>query len=474
MDAPAERPSRRPSATGVAAVLSGVLLAGILVAVLAHDVTDEPIVADQSSYLLQALSLGHDGDLVLDAGDLQQWDEVHWTADPNGLFSQRDGETITFAKPYAYSVLLAAPVRVLGVRWGVAVVDAALLAVTFGAAALVLVRRLGAPAGLAFASGLVLVSAVGLSAFALGVELFFAAGVALAALAAQRARDGRALAALALAVVAGVLVAEKAPMLLAVGPLVALVAWRSPTPGRRLAVVGLAAATFALAVTPYLWASGGDSPTPYGGERYVSYQGVLPTDAALAEDPPRVARTPTDEVVSASYVADALTSEPGPKAKAAVGYLVGRHTGMVVWVPTAVIGLGLALLAVRRWSGLGVAGALGLAAYVAFYVLLFPGNYYGGGQSLGNRYFVQVAPLVALVVAEAGIARVRVLVGSLVGMAVAVVLLWPQMASPGDALIRLDRTSPVQRLFPFESFVDEVRYLRPLEIPEQQQPVGDR
>ena len=109
------------------------------------------------------------------------------------------------------------------------------------------------------------------------------------------------------------------------------------------------------------------------------------------------------------------------------------------------------LPASNRWA---VAGAVGVLAYIAFYIVVFPKNYYGGGQSLGNRYFIQIAPavFVTALFAPLGVRLVRVL--SVAAVAVSVLFSWPQHRAPSDAYIEMIRTSPAQKLLPIEANQD--------------------
>jgi hypothetical protein len=109
------------------------------------------------------------------------------------------------------------------------------------------------------------------------------------------------------------------------------------------------------------------------------------------------------------------------------------------------------LPASNRWAVAAVAGVL---AYIAFYIVVFPTNYYGGGQSLGNRYFIQIAPavLITALFAPLGTRTFRIL--SVAGIALSLLFTWPNHRDPSDAYIALIRTSPAQRLLPIEANQD--------------------
>ncbi|MFQ5351049.1 MAG: hypothetical protein ACE5EG_11450, partial [Thermoanaerobaculia bacterium] len=70
-------------------------------------------------------------------------------------------------------------------------------------------------------------------------------------------------------------------------------------------------------------------------------------------------------------------------------YLVGRHTGLVIYFPAAVA---LLVAACGGRDRLALALVAGPAVIAAFYLLWMPENYFGGSTFFGNRYFVMAYP----------------------------------------------------------------------------------
>jgi hypothetical protein len=72
-------------------------------------------------------------------------------------------------------------------------------------------------------------------------------------------------------------------------------------------------------------------------------------------------------------------------------FLVGKHTGLVPYLPFAALSVLLFLIHARRsrsrWLLLGATAAVGL-----YFLLWIPFNWHGGGGFVGNRYFVNVYP----------------------------------------------------------------------------------
>lgn len=308
------------------------------------------------------------------------------------------------------------------------------------------------------------------------------------------------------AVATGLLVTEKLPALVALGPLLALAVARAP--GRARAVALLAGAVVVgVSVLPYLYYSDGSSWSAYGGDRYYAIA-TTPwsggTDADL---------TPwrTRDSLSPSFVLDRLADPDDELPSAALTYAVGRHTGVVTFAPIVpALGVAAAIAAWRRRrrprshldadansgarpglvagpppendhrgragtagdpspssgpggprqadlaerrAGDGLTAAVatvGLVAYVALYLVVFTRNYFGGGQSVGNRYFLQVSLLVPVVAVSAGVTRHAARWCGAAATAWAVVVLGAQLRHPEEAFYRVERTSAAQRLLPFD------------------------
>jgi hypothetical protein len=444
-----------PRGARVAEVAAWLLLVVLTVWALAgttsHRYDRRPLVGDQAAFVLQMLSVAHDGhDLSYDELDVDRWRALHWTTNPNGLYFQRHGEGWAFAKPYGYSLVLVGPYRLLGSPGGIAWGNSLLLLGMIGLSIVTLRLWLRGPAVPLVTAAFVFASNLYLHAFPVVVDLFTAVGVALAAYGLLRGlRDDRT-GWLALGFAAsGFMVSEKAPLVLALAPLLGLALWRARSWGRRAVLVGTAVGVLAVAVVPYLYYSDGRSWSAYGGERYYA-KGPVPFDPASEQEPLRV---DSDETVTLSYVWSRVSAPDSwlESAKSAVYYVVGRHTGLIAWYPIALLVVILALARGRSLSGEALAALAGLGLYVVFYLALFPENYYGGGQAIGNRYFLQVAPLVLGVAAAARLPSRQLVVSAFAAGALSLLFMWPHHEAPTWALIDLYRTSPAQEVLPVES-----------------------
>jgi len=133
-----------------------------------------------------------------------------------------------------------------------------------------------------------------------------------------------------------------------------------------------------------------------------------------------------------------------------LGYLlVGRHTGVVPYMPLGVLAFVLFLWrgarSVSRWLLV-----LAFAAVAVFFLVAIPINWHGGGGFVGNRYLAMLYPAFLFLVTT-----VTPLWAPLVGVGAAALLLGPILFTPYGApvphpTLQAHVRSPVFRLFPLE------------------------
>ena len=172
-------------------------------------ILDLPLVGDQASHLLQALSLANGLDLRFDANDLADWRLLDWPDNPNGLFFQQYSGGFAFAKPYGYSLYLAPFVLLLGGEFGPLVANASLLAILSVLCFSITRQSYSASLSILLALCFVFASNIYFYAFVIHPELFLATLVALFTLIIQKSMaKGSDFYAVLLAVLAAFLLAE--------------------------------------------------------------------------------------------------------------------------------------------------------------------------------------------------------------------------------------------------------------------------
>ena len=435
---------------------------------------------DGATYYAMAWSLARDLDLRFDAGDLARI-RAEYPNGPQGVFLKRASGGLTvdggsgfpwvrrvrpdegrlyYAKAFAHPLVAAPLVRLLGTR-GLPLTNALLLSAALWLSLAVLRRRgIGPWTALSVAVGLLLLSVTPVYLVWPTPEIF---GLALisAALAAWAA--GRPLLAAVLFGVAGYLKPPNVLMAAPLGlePLLARAGERVLGPGlgrrfgetlRRGAVLAFTAASLYglnAVVTGELNYQGGERKTFYGRFPF--------DDAGTAFDTSGAWMT-TNQLgpLVAGRDDESVTVQSGPARNPGeiresfawnLGYFwAGRFGGALAYFFPAVLALALFLLGGPRdragWPALA-AIALSFLAYI----WIIPDNWYGGGGTVGNRYFLNLLPAFLFVVPAR---RVRwVGVGSI---AAAAVFLVPVLVSPVRHSLRPGdhATRPAFKVLPAE------------------------
>jgi hypothetical protein len=422
----------------VARVVLGVA-AGL--ALLAAVVVDLPRVSegrfwsDGATYHAMAGSLAFDHDLDFGPADLARV-RAEYPAGPQGLFLKRvrgaGEERLVYAKAVVYPAVAAPLARVLGVDRGLLVLNALVFGVALwvGFAEL----RRSAPAGGAAAGALAVLAGGVVPVYLLWeTPEIFNLGVVTLGLVAWRRRWP-----VASAVLLGLAAYSKPTNLalalpLLVEPIVAAEA--GPWP-RRLAEAARRGAVVAAVVAAgfgLTWTATGEA-NYQGGERKTFYD-AYPFDPGVTFDTSGVWMT-TDHLgpLVAGRDEDKQTERIAPPRAPEelrrsfllnLGYFwAGRFGGALAYFPGVALAVLLFLLLGPRERH-GWLALLALAASWLGYILVIPDNWYGGAGTIGNRYFVNLAPLGLLL-----LPRRRGALAAAGTAAVTGVLLLPVLSSP--------------------------------------------
>lgn len=353
--------------------------------------------ADEPAYFLMASSLAEDGDLVLTPEDVDRlFAEFPFGPVSNLIVMTDDGwRTVLYGKPYVYSFLAAPLVRLFGAN-GLLFLNM-LLTVAMTWMGTRYLERFNPPGrSLLFSAGFFFLSAGFAYVFWLQPEVLNMASVTAClflGLHATPASGGRR--ALVLAALAGAALAPgvyNKPMLAVLGLPVLWLALSIRRWGRAGAFVAGSLAGMVLVVGGSLALTG--HPTPYLGVKRqgvtLCEQGVMP----IQPEPASQAGQPDPERPTGgawSWIFRIPETSPRELSESLTYFLVGRHTGLFLYFPFALLALVLFLLHARR-SGVRWVLLASLAAIALFFVLFIPYNWQGGGGFIGNRYYVNAVP----------------------------------------------------------------------------------
>lgn len=388
------------------------LLIGLLVLELGGALTMDrsrwpALVGDEATYAMQAESLAFDFDLAYTHADYDRF-LAHWGRPPDGLILQsRDhGAHITFGKPWLYGFTIAPLVRVAPVR-GAFVGNALWLALAALSAAWTLERRLGRWAPL-WVAAFLFASVAFVPVFWVHADVFLLAVVALAYALAWRGEgdpaersarltemyEGDPLGApeprrrgrwLLVGVLLGAAVTFRPFHLALVAPVWLAVGTGAARRARRLALAGGLAAVVGLGALGGILAGG--SWTGYGGERQGFYgaTGFPDVDFDREDWSKSVERWGNTSWIHAETLHFKVDARLW--AWNSVYFLIGQNVGILPYFLPLLLGV----FAARRDGGRWLLPLAALAV-VASLFLVMPFNFYGGGGSVSNRYFLPIYP----------------------------------------------------------------------------------
>ena len=404
-----------PARTGAALVGALLLVVG-LAAALSVDVvkTGQGVKSDESTYVMMALSLAYDHDLVYERRDLERFFGLYrWG--PDGVFLKsgkrlRIGvdrsppfvhvrklpdlrtDRLYFGKAFVYPLVAAPFVRVLGLN-GMLVLNVLLLTAAGACGYTLLAARSRSSAALLFTLAFFLASCVPIYLVFLAPEILNLTLVTVAyflwlykeeAVARGwsflRGRGSDIVAAMLL----GVATYSKLSHALLVAPLV-FDAWR-----RRRYAHGLAIGIASVATAALLFGVNAAATGEFnyqGGDRRTFYT-KFPYDASHEDVWAAAELHSTNDSDSESVFKDF-----GNRFSHNVEYfLIGRHFGFVPYFFPGVVAIGLWLASRERGRPWRVLTFLAVAASVLLLLVFAPFTWSGGGGPPGNRYFMSLYP----------------------------------------------------------------------------------
>ncbi len=428
---------------------------------------------DEGTYLAMMESLARDGDLQFDRRDLARTQAAE--GGRTHLILQRHGDAVSYSKPVLYAIV-AAPFYALFGTQGPILLNA--LALGFALAlAYAYLRRLGNSGTAAlvlvtFVGGAVLVPYVAWRMTDLFQAALALAGLTLCFTQTCFARTGLARTCLAKTRDAAGELSDRKHQL---GWIDRWICWRyapifgivllaataslRPTNGVLVAAPILAAiferrlkdvaALTGTAIAGFLIFSGltvavTGAPNPYRAVR----SSFTPTTGYPAGDDSTAALSRFDTLPSSESTGLKTHADFRRSTYSTFYFFAGRHTGLLVYFPAAVIFL---LFALRRSDAIGRANLLALAAALIFFIGWRTNNYFGGDTFIGNRYFPSIYPLLLFALPRLPgtrwLAAAWVLAGLAYGSAMVSVTRFHEL----DASSQSHTRAGIFRLLPYES-----------------------
>lgn len=385
----------------IAAVLLAVVY-GLVVARADFDRADAEIFSDEATYYLMAHSLASDADLAYRREDLLRMFR-EFRSGPRGVFLKKgrtiaggadpDSSRLFFGKSFIYPLFAWPFVRVFGTN-GFLVFNLALLALAFGCAYQFLAARSGTIVSLLLAFGFIFATVVPIYVvwmmpevfnFTLGVGAFF---LWLFKEVSPRAASGGAKwlrgpgSDIAAAVLFGFAAFSKLTNVVMAGPMLAWLLWRGQW--QRAVAAGATVVLMTTALFGVNVAVSGEWNYQGGGERATCYEKYpfqqpgqgLEVCASRGREEALTNVLFDPEVFWTNLIANVQY------------FVVGRNSGLVPYFfPLVFATVAFVLARGRRaaWQWFVLAG---IVAHIGVQLILWPYTYFGGGGTVGNRYFI--------------------------------------------------------------------------------------
>jgi hypothetical protein len=424
----------------------------LLISAYRYDIQSAGVYGDLSTYLMEAQSIAYDFDIKYEQKDVERFYLDGWQQGPMGLFLLKSHGDLFYAKPYIFPFVLAPFVRVFESR-GVTIFNA-ICFILIGLLGYLYSKRVGRNwhrilfffLFLSFSTAYIFI-------YSTYADLFIALVLFLAVFfwvyPFDRKGRGENLSKNALSrfmawggnyVVSSVFFAISIYQRVPTAFFVALFfLWMLLRRKFVPFVFSVLAFLFMLAVCilPFYLVTG--NLTPYTGDRlYVRTPDAL-TEQNLAKETPEGVQTDASvEGIVKTAIAKPLGWGSGYVNRLNIFYFFfGRQTGIIYYFPFVLISLVIWLYS-KRWKLSDIFILTSIILYCAMQILQGPANYYGGSTSFGNRYFLQVYPVMLFLTLD--LDKKKLVVPFLaVGVLIGSIFLGPYLLNPDGVILNHSR-----------------------------------
>jgi len=414
-----------------------------------YDFTKLQIVGDEASHLLQALSIANGMDLKYDHHDEVSWQRIGWEKYPRGLFFQEYSHGYAFAKPYGYSLYLSIFLALFG-KSGVMLANFSIYLLLGIFQFLTFREKYSTANSIKLLLSFCLFSYVYFYIFFIHSDLFLAMlSSSVVYLFVKYIKTHQTFYIIPMSIIAGFLVADKIVFIIVLAPLAAYIFFKHS----RLATSAVACATFIASffvfIIPYLHYSDYSAWNAYSGERFYAASSV-----PFFSGSPEVGIRKVDtgqhftkgQILGNIFKTDQLNN----RFHAVFYYCFGSLTGMLFFIPMAFITIVSSLFFLgNKFNSLLCVSLFSVLSYLLFYCWLFPDNY-AGGYSLGNRYFLQIFPFLALLFYAHPYQNYFINASVGASFVISAVFLYHHHLNPSRAHFDVSRASVLQSVIPFE------------------------
>lgn len=365
----------------------------LILKIFSYSPVSHGIYSDQATHIMQSISLAFSKDFQYDLGDLEKYYDQGWNEPPRGIFLNEDNGKYYYSKPFIYS-LFSAPFVILLGSIGPLVWNAFCLV---GIYIILYLNNLKDNDNLLF-KNIILVSFIIFSPYLIWlivihpdihISFLVMAALYLSKIAVQK-NDFKYL--IASSIFLGIACFEKPPLLVFFATTIMFLFIKKINLRWIFTYVFFALLSF---LTPSLVVFFQiNELITYQGQRW--YFSIPPFIEGFDV---KGTLMNTDVFFTADYFKNKLYPGIYNLPLTLKYYMFGSNTGIFIYFPMIWLVLMNALASVKKKDYWRILIIIGILSYVSAYIVFLYYNYYGGAGSFGNRYFLQIYGVVALLFA---------------------------------------------------------------------------
>lgn len=377
-------------------VLVSLLLVPLIIFVLNHNPQEEGLYADGSTHLLQAISIAFDSDVEYDPEDVKIYYQDGWKTIPYSLFLNEHNGIYYYSKPVLYPLFSSIFVRVFYSK-GLLIWNAFAV---FGILILLAIeykKNTSLTKSVLFASVFLFASPIVYYLRSIHPDITIAFLITFAAFFYIRFFNTRRLEIKYLVISAfflGLSLYEKPPLItffivflfsLILGKLQLVYKIRQTL------LFAVIVCVFYLIPTIVIGMSTG-SLISYQGNRWFFPSPPYTQAEVIARE------IKTANIFNPSYILNNVPTGIYNLKFNFPYFFIGRQTSLIFYFPLSIVAIFLIYINRKLLRQPKITLIIGLLLYVMFYLTIFSNNYYGGETAFGNRYFLQVYPVLLLAI----------------------------------------------------------------------------
>ncbi|MCL5986665.1 MAG: hypothetical protein M1371_08930 [Actinobacteria bacterium] len=420
----------------------------LLISAYRYDIQSAGVYGDLSTYLMEAQSIAYDFDIRYEQKDVERFYMDGWQQGPRGLFLLKSHGDFFYAKPYIFPFVLSPFVRIFESR-GVTIFNAVCF-ILIGLLGYLYSKRVGKDwHRILFLFLFLSFSTAYIFIYSTYADLFIALVLFLAVFFWVYPFDRRYKKGdlpknltsrfmiwggnyIISSIFFAISIYQRVPTAIFAGLFFLWMLLRRKFMLFAFSILAFLL-TLAVCILPFYLVT--DNLTPYTGNRlYVRTPDALTEENLASETPEGVQTDASVEGIAKTALTRPLGWGSGYVNRLNIFYyFFGRQTGIIYYFPFVLISLIIWLYS-KRWRLSDIFILVSIILYSAMQMLQGPANYYGGSTSFGNRYFLQVYPVMLFLTLD--LDKKKFVIPFLIaGVLIGSVFLGPYLLNPNGVIL---------------------------------------